>query len=158
MATKDIQLAQMIWQIRRLFQRMSSESNELLSKYALSASQRAVLEFLDHQEPDTLVNLARAHDVSRQHIQQVIKELMQMNLVESIDNPQHKRSFLIQTTSQGRKVFAQIKNSETSLFKSISQQFTQEEIQSTLSTLKQFNDFLHSDDWEKLKRQHIRSR
>ena len=116
-------MAQLIWQIRRLFQKLTSESNEFLTIYGITASQRAVLEFLDHKDPETLANMARAHDVSRQHIQQIVNDLLEKQLVTTIENPAHKRSFLVQRTDKGNQLFADIKKTENALFAGIVKNF-----------------------------------
>lgn len=154
MATSEMQIAQLIWQVRRLFQRMASESNDLLTCYGITASQRAVLQFLDHNEPETLVNMARAHDVSRQHIQQIANELLAKGLVETVENPHHKRSFLLQRTKAGNALFNEIKRTETELFARIAEQFDNAAVQTTVSTLLQLNDYLHSENWLDIKRRY----
>ena len=154
MATKEIQFAQLIWQVRRLFQRLASESNDLIAAYGITASQRAVLEFLDHNEPETLANMARAHDVSRQHIQQTVNDLLEKKLVESIENPAHKRSFLVQRTKAGGELFDSIKQIEKDLFKKMVKQFDAKAIEISLETLNQLNSFLHSDKWLEMKQQY----
>lgn len=153
MANKEIKIEQLIWFVRRLFQRLASESNDLLSIYDMTAAQRAVLEFLQYKEPETLVNIAREHDVSRQHIQQIVNDLLGRQLVESIENPAHKRSFLVQRTEAGRQMFMQIKHTETTLISNIMQEFDSKDVQTSINTLKKFNELLQSDKWLKLKQQ-----
>lgn len=148
MSNPEFQFAQLIWQIRRLFQRLTSESNDFLNAYDINASQRAVLEFLDHNEPETLANMARSHDVSRQHIQQIVNELLKKQLVQTVENPSHKRSFLVQRTDKGNELFARIKTAESELFKLMLKQFGGEEIENCLQTLTKFSDYLGSDAWE----------
>jgi DNA-binding MarR family transcriptional regulator len=155
MASKEIKMAQLIWQIRRLFQKLTSESNEFLSVYGITASQRAVLEFLDHKDPETLANMARAHDVSRQHIQQIVNDLLEKQLVTTIENPAHKRSFLVQRTDKGDRLFADLKKTENVLFTKIVKEFNSKDIQTCLDTLKKFNELLQSDTWVSLKQQFI---
>jgi len=151
-ATKEIQIAQLVWQTRRLFQRMASESNDLLSKFGINASHRAVLQFLDHKEPETLANMARAQDVSRQHIQQIVNELLAQGLVESIENPDHKRSFLVRRTNSGETLFANIAEMESVLFKTIGKEFSRTDLHTAVETLKTFNSYLHSTAWSDVKK------
>jgi DNA-binding MarR family transcriptional regulator len=158
MASKEIKMAQLIWQIRRLFQKLSSESNEFLTIYGITASQRAVLEFLDHKDPETLANMARAHDVSRQHIQQIVNDLLEKQLVITIENPAHKRSFLVQRTDKGNRLFADIKKMEHALFARMVKEFDSKDIQTSLDTLKKFNQLLQSDTWMSLKQQFIKKK
>jgi len=151
MPTEDIQIAQLIWQTRRLFQRLASESNDLLTVYNITASQRAVLEFLDRDEPETLANIARAHDVSRQHIQQTFNDLQDKKLVETQENPEHKRSFLVKRTVKGKELFLKIKKSESKLIAEIAKSFNSKAVQTTVETLTEMNSLLHSEEWLEIK-------
>lgn len=62
---------------------------------------RAVLEFLRRDGEHTVSAIARARSVSRQHIQVVVNELLDLGLVERIDNPQHRSAPLIRLTPVG---------------------------------------------------------
>lgn len=155
MVSKEIEFAQLLWQVRRLFQRMATESNDLLAGFGITAGQRAVLEFLDHQEPETLANMARAHDVSRQNIQQMVNELLEKKLVETVDNPRHKRSFLVRQSGAGRALFGEIKRIETELFRKVVKQFSSAQIKTSLETLSSFNKFLQSQQWLLIKQHYL---
>ena len=151
MATKEIHLAQLIWQTRRLFQRVSNESNDLLNTFGITASQRAVLQLLDHDDAETLSNMARAQEVSRQHIQQTVNELLEKDLVETIANPKHKRSFLVRHSKVGDKLFLQIKKAESALFKEMASEFKLDALKTSINTLTQMNTHLQSENWIKTK-------
>jgi DNA-binding MarR family transcriptional regulator len=89
---------------------------------ALSA-QRQVLQALALQGPQTVPVLAKNRTTSRQNIQIVVNKLSQLKLVETVPNPAHRRSKLIQLTPAGRqfldqveeKVFLPVDHSELSL-------------------------------------------
>ena len=76
-------LYQLTWQIRRLFQRLRTTSDELLDGTGINASQRAVLEFLHQQQPQTVPQIAQGKSVSRQHIQTVANDLLIHELIEN---------------------------------------------------------------------------
>jgi len=156
MVKKEIQMAQFIWKIRRSFQRLASESNELLMADDINASHRAVLQFLDHNELETVANMARAHDVRRQHIQQIVNDLLEKKLVKTFENPSHKRSFLVKRTKAGDILFNKIKNTESTLFKEMVKEFNSEALQTAIETLTQLNDYLHSENWRLTKQKFIK--
>ena len=106
-------LYQLIWQTRRLFQRLRSTSDELLDGTGVNASQRAVLEFLHQQQPQTVPQIDLGKSVSRQHIQTVVNDLLIHELIETVENPTHKRSPLIQLTSTGTRLFNTIQKKES---------------------------------------------
>ncbi len=139
---------QLIWQTRRLFQRLRSTSDELLEGSGINASQRAVLEFLYQKQPQTVPQMAREKSVSRQHIQIIVNDLLALELIESVDNPAHKRSPLMQLTSKGCGLFESIQKKEAAILKKMEKQFSQKELITASNTLKSFDDYLASGDWK----------
>lgn len=141
-------LYQLIWQTRRLFQRLRSTSDELLVGCGINTSQRAVLEFLHQKQPQTVPQIAREKSVSRQHIQIVVNDLLTLELIESVENPAHKRSPLMQLTTHGRALFASILKKEATLLKNMEEKFSQKELTTAINTLKFIDDYLKSEDWK----------
>jgi DNA-binding MarR family transcriptional regulator len=68
----------------------------------ITASQRAVLEFVDRSGPATVPTIARDRGVSRQHIQTIANELRSLELVDLCDNPAHRRSPMLTLSDRGR--------------------------------------------------------
>ncbi len=98
--------------IRRCFWLLAAISDDMLDDLGLTASLRAVLEHLDESGPSTVPHIARTKAVKRQSIQVLVDQLREHGLVESKENPAHRRSRLICLTSSGREVFDQIKRRE----------------------------------------------
>jgi DNA-binding MarR family transcriptional regulator len=142
-------LYQLIWQTRRLFQRLRSTSDELLDGTGINASQRAVLEFLHQQQPQTVPQIALGKSVSRQHIQTVVNDLLIHELIETVENPTHKRSPLIQLTSTGTRLFNTIQKKEPRLLKKMGKKYSQQELTDALNTLKSIDDYLASGAWKR---------
>ena len=132
---KELQIAQLIWQTRQLLPGLTADSSELLESFGINASHRAVLQFLDHKDVETVANMARARNVSRQHIQQVVNDLLEKKLVETLDNPKHKRSLLVKRTEAGDVLFKQVKKIESRLFREIAKAFDGVDLQTSVSTL-----------------------
>ena len=103
------------WLIRRLFRAMAAEADRYLADSDLSAADRAVMEFLYPEEQLSVPDIARRYDVSRQHVQVTVNNLLQRGLLRSIENPKHKRSRLIRLSSLGRDSFAEIRRNEAAL-------------------------------------------
>ena len=142
-------LYQLIWQTRRLFQRLRTTSDELLDGTGINASQRAVLEFLHQQQPQTVPQIALGKLVSRQHIQTVVNDLLIHELIETVENPTHKRSPLIQLTSTGTKLFNTIQKKESRFLKEMEKKYSQQELIDALNTLKSIDDYLTSGAWKR---------
>jgi DNA-binding MarR family transcriptional regulator len=143
------QIYELIWCTRRLFQQLRSTSDELLNGTGINASQRAVLEFLNQHQPQTVSNMAREKMVSRQHIQTVVNDLLQLDLVQAQDNPAHKRSPLISMTEQGKQLFKKTTREEMKVLDAMSAELNEKDIATSIRTLNALNDYLQSAQWKK---------
>ncbi len=141
-------LYQVIWLVRRLFQRFRSMSGDLLDGTGINTSQRALLEFLHRQQPQTVPQIAREKSVSRQHIQSVANELLSLELISSTRNPDHKRSHHLRLTTKGKSLYKSIRKQETVLIKHMEKAFWQEDLDTTLETLRSIDSYLASGDWK----------
>jgi len=148
---------EVIWRTRRLFRRLSVETDKLHKGIGITAAQRAVLEFLESGGPLTVPAIARARAVSRQHIQTVVNGLLKDELVDTRDNPAHARSPLIELTAAGRRTYRTIRRREEHLLERMAENFEPRKLATTATTLAELESFLRSDTWRKLRRQATRS-
>lgn len=88
-------------EVRLLNNRLIELVGALHRTTGISASQRAVLEFVRRDGPATVPTIARARGVTRQHIQTITNELRSLALVELQDNPAHQRSPMVALTEHG---------------------------------------------------------
>jgi DNA-binding MarR family transcriptional regulator len=79
-------------EVRLLNNRLIELVEELHRDTGITASQRAVLEFISRNGPQTVPAIARSRGVSRQHIQVIVNELVSAGLLEPQANPAHQRS------------------------------------------------------------------
>lgn len=149
MAKESHDIYQLVWWTRRLFQQLRATSEELLAGTDINPSHRALLEFLYDQSPQTVSHIARERTVSRQHIQTVVNDLLALGLVETRDNPAHKRSPLIALTEAGKKLFQKITRKEAKLLEALAGEFDQRAIANSTETLKTIHDYLQSGGWKK---------
>ncbi len=133
---------EVIWRTRRLFQQLRAAADALHADSDITASQRAVLEFLSQQQPQTVPHMAREKSVSRQHIQHIVNELLARGLVETITNPSHKRSSLIRLTHAGSRLFDAIRSREAKLLEGMGKQFNEQELRTTAQTLQAIDEYL----------------
>ena len=98
---------QVTWLVRRLFRAMALTADQYLESLGITASERAVLEFIAH-EPLSVPQIAARYGVSRQHVQVTVNTLLENKLVNLLDNPQHKRSSLIALSNKGQRLFDKI--------------------------------------------------
>ena len=101
-------------EVRSLFQVLRALADALHRDSGLNASTRAVMEALA-EGPRTVPDIARSKSVTRQHIQLLVDELAQSDLVEFKANPAHQRSPLVALTRKGEALFLSVRKREAPL-------------------------------------------
>lgn len=156
MSLYDMPLYRVFWRTRRLFQRLGTEFQPVPGGAPLSASQRAVLEFLDRGGAQTVPEIARQRSVSRQHIQVGVNELLERGWLETQPNPAHRRSPLILLTQAGRDRLAAAQTVEETIVAEISRHFAPEDLVATARTLAALEKFFDSAAWSALRQLHLK--
>ena len=105
-------VASLTAEIRAAFHDLASLADDLHAGEGVTASMRAVMEFIAENDPHTVPAIARAKSVSRQHIQQLADTLVSAGQCEYLPNPAHKRSPLLALTGKGRETYARIRERE----------------------------------------------
>ena len=123
------------WLVRRLFRTMAATADRFLKDSDLTAADRAVMEFLYPDNALSVPEIARRYNVSRQHVQVTVNNLLQKGLLRSIENPSHKRSRLIRLSNLGRDCFAEIHRNESELVKELFAEIPDEWLDATHQTL-----------------------
>jgi DNA-binding MarR family transcriptional regulator len=121
MASREVDLYALIVEMRRGFNALKAYSDQANADLGVTASMRAVMEHLAEHGPTSVPEIARAKDVTRQHIQQVTDGLEAARMVAWRVNPRHKRSALAVLTSEGDRTFAEIKRREAAVLSSVCQ-------------------------------------
>jgi DNA-binding MarR family transcriptional regulator len=98
-----------IGEIRRLAPLLAEIGEALHAAAGLGAPARRVLERLVDGGAATVPALAEAEGVTRQHIQTVVNELHDNELVMLTENPRHRRSKLVAATERGTATLAEIR-------------------------------------------------
>ncbi|MDH5648298.1 MAG: MarR family winged helix-turn-helix transcriptional regulator [Gammaproteobacteria bacterium] len=143
-------LNEVIHETRRLFQALGSEVNELHQDLGISSSRRAVLECLEKMGEQTVPRIAQDLSVSRQHVQRVVNELLELGLIEARSNPLHKRSQLLAMTALGRRIFKTMEQREAAIFKKASGEFSHHDLDNTVKTLKAIYAYFDQQQWKGL--------
>lgn len=94
-----------------------------------------LLRSLRKDGPQTVPQLARARDVSRQNIQILANVLAKQGLAEFIENPAHKRSRLLRITAAGEKHLALVTKRIEEAYESIAPGMDPNEIRAAISIL-----------------------
>jgi DNA-binding MarR family transcriptional regulator len=135
-------LFRLITQIRRAFQDLATTGDALHADLGIPASRRALLEFLHDHGSDTVANIARAKNVTRQHIQQIADQAVAAGLVEFAANPAHKRSQLVRLTRNGSQIFTEIRQRENTLLAHLGKDFRHDDLVAANATLARLRETL----------------
>jgi len=137
---------QLMWQIRRAFQDMARLGDRLHADLGLTAAKRTVLEALHHGGAQTVPAIARARNVSRQHIQQLADALVADGFAAFTENPAHRRSQLLSMTPKGSAAFAALRAREAAPVAQVAAALPSEQLQACCETLILFRDALAALD------------
>lgn len=134
---------QIIWLVRRLFRALSQKGSENLEGLGISVADRAVMEFLYPDSKLSVPEIAESYKVSRQHVQTTVNSLLETGLIETRDNPRHKRSPLIMLNSKGRALFAKVLKKDEAVIKLLFSGITKSQVEITQQTLQSLLDELN---------------
>jgi DNA-binding MarR family transcriptional regulator len=126
---------QITWLVRRLFRAMGQTANAAIEDLGVTAAERAVMEFLFRETRMTVPQMARAYDVSRQHIQASVNSLTEKTLAVLEGNPSHKRSQFVVLSEKGKRVFAKIAKKDDELIETTFLKISKSEQKKTRQTL-----------------------
>lgn len=137
-----------------LYFRMRKAAEEILGEGAQSSGRRSVLKGLAKAGPQTVPQMARVRAVSRQHIQKLVYGLLEDGLVELADNPAHKRSRLVKTTTAGQEAVEATALREAEILPELSRGLSLQEIETATRVLRHFKAAFEGERWRQLLRDH----
>ena len=101
-----------------------------------------LMKSLQQEGPQTIADLARSRPVSRQHIRQLSQDLISQGWIESVPNPNHKRSFLLRLTADGKQALKTMDSQIESTVSDLLQGLGPAQLGATLETLSLLADRL----------------
>ena len=131
--------------IRLGFNQLRALGDALHQERGINASMRAVMESLKEAGPQTVPQIARAKEVSRQHIQVIVDSLIDAGLADLKSNPQHKRSHIVVLTQQGAATFKEMQQVEKAVLKRLAAGVSAAELTAMSSALTAFNSHLRRE-------------
>ena len=87
-------------------------------------------------------DIARSRSVTRQHIQILVNDLLQQELVVFEDNPLHKRSSFVTLTKEGERVIRRMRKRENQLYQATKFGVKRNELETAVKTLGRVRDAL----------------
>ena len=116
------------------------------SSGSLPAGAYSVLQVLERHGPHTVPQIARRRSTSRQNIQMLVNRLQEQGCIELKSNPAHRRSALVNLTSQGRTLLLQGAEVHTSVLETIASQVAETELADTTRLLSGIRRLLSGEE------------
>lgn len=101
----------------------------------ISVGVRAVLEMLRTHGPLTVPEMGRTQSLSRQFVQRMVNDAAAAGLVETRENPRHRRSRLIALTERGAATMDRVAARELSVMTGLGAQYTDADLDACLRVL-----------------------
>jgi DNA-binding MarR family transcriptional regulator len=128
--------------IRACFHLMGNVGDDLHRQFGITASMRAVMESLYEGGPQTVPQVARSKNVTRQHIQALVDQLLEAGLSVAVANPDHKRSPLIELTARGHSAFEDMQRREQTLLTQLTAALPARDLMIAVETIRKLNEQL----------------
>jgi DNA-binding MarR family transcriptional regulator len=128
--------------IRACFHLMGNVGDDLHRQFGITASMRAVMESLYEGGPQTVPQVARSKNVTRQHIQALVDQLLEAGLSVAVANPDHKRSPLIELTARGHSAFEDMQRREQALLTQLTAALPARDLMIAVETIRKLNEQL----------------
>ncbi len=145
---KSRKLYELILHVRPLFKHLAHKVEVELEGTGVTIPMRAIMEQLSFHGSLTVPEVARRLLLKRQSVQPVLDKLHEMELVERQVNPAHKKSWVFRLTPQGEAVLASIKGREHSVLDEISEEYSEEDINTAINVLAKLDqDFAQFYSW-----------
>jgi DNA-binding MarR family transcriptional regulator len=138
------EVAALVRAIRRSFQLLKTVSDDRLLDLELTASLRAILEFIDEHGPHSVPQIASAKFVKRQSVQALVDQLAACGFIEAVANPAHKRSPLFAMTARGETLFGEVRSRDAQLMAEAADWLKSADVAGAVATLDRLEDFLRA--------------
>jgi DNA-binding MarR family transcriptional regulator len=129
-------LAEIYLVVGPLYRRVLRAVEEDSAATGIDAGQRAVLDMLRRHGPMTVPQMARDQELTRQFVQRMVNAAVENQLVETVRNPTHRRSVLIQLTDRGLTAITEVVGREHRQLREASRGLEAEQIDTTLVVLR----------------------
>lgn len=139
----------LIGESRALFYQLRSAAEEIHDDLDITVGQRAILGWIGEKGPATVPQIARARNVSRQHIQTVVNGFAARGLVMTEDNPAHRRSHMVQLTGQGRMLVEELDRREARIWRLLDLKVKRRDLDTASGVIASLRRLLESDDWRR---------
>lgn len=137
-----LELNRLITATRGFFHDLERVSQSILAEHDLSPQERRLLMTLRKHRRSTVPQLARRRQVSRQHVQVTMNALEKRGWVAFRENPDHKRSRLLELTPEAEEKIRRIMAREGEALQAVAADLSTEEVRQAVTLLDRARDSL----------------
>jgi DNA-binding MarR family transcriptional regulator len=134
-----------------VYHRLTAASDLIHADRALTTGMRSLMVGLAASGPRTVARMADDRPVSRQYIQRLVDELLELGLVEARANPDHKRSPLIALTRKGKAQTVAIARIEAPLLERLFEGLPDKDLAAAARVLKALSSTLSPETLKEIK-------
>ncbi len=140
-----VPLDQLLLEVKALAVRLRQFAGTETNGDGVPATRGQILRLLKQHGTQTVPELARHRQTSRQNIQVLVNRLVQEGCVKLTENPAHKRSALIHLTERGQTLMAATNLQEEARTTDLATQFSHTDLLSATQLLRQLREKLEQD-------------
>ena len=107
--TKGEKFTELVLEIFKVNGMLNTEGDQLTAPFGITSARWKVLGAIGlEQRPLTVSDIARAMGQSRQGTQRLVDAMVKDDVLETMDNPNHKRAKLVRLTARGQSIYEQL--------------------------------------------------
>lgn len=134
--------------LRECCNRLDAIDHAVRQDVGITSAMRVVLETLHEGGAQTVPQIARAKDVSRQHIQALVDRLFANQLISMRQNPRDRRSPLLALSEPGERIVERMREREVRLLSEMSRVLGEDDMDVALTTLDALRAYLERKNAE----------
>jgi len=119
-----------------LFHRLRWVAEQIYGEGGRSTARRGILRGLSRYGARTVPELARARNIRRQSVQEVVDGLVDEGLARLLDNPEHRRSKRVQITAKGQHLVERMDQVDERVLRTIEPGLSRTDLAVTARTLR----------------------
>ena len=140
-------LTQLILEIFQINGELLAAGNKITKPFGLTSARWQIMGAIDlAEQPLTVAQIARRMGLTRQGVQRIVNDLKQLDMVELLDNRDHKRAPLIAITSAGEIVMAKIDQAQINWVNQLSCNLNEQTIHQALNLLEKVRGRLEQNN------------
>jgi DNA-binding MarR family transcriptional regulator len=131
-------VVELAWTILDTFTRMKAASDRVTGAAGQSTPRFSVLREIAVRGPMSVAAIARVRRAARQGVQRLATELAADGLVTFVENPQHRRSPLLELTPRGRRIVDQLLREQDAVARAVAPRLDARKVRHAIEVLRSF--------------------